>query len=274
MSMTPDRYHRLLREYDDLLDHARAMSARLAGRQLQSREDSYADAIYTKLLLHGISLRKLSPQLEPGELWDIASACAVARTLIETYDALAYVAVHPVARDERDFRILLWRLHDQQRRLQMLEKVKSSNPQVQEIRANADLLLAAVLKHSAYSALAKNIQTNISRGDAPAVHLSQRELNAASGVDHDYYTAATMYLSQHVHTFPMSLSQLMAFQAGDPDSLGVSSMPLQYSMPFLAKAIEAAGQLWPDSIGERTESLSTLLRNWIAIAEHGVGNAG
>lgn len=271
--MTPDRYRRLLYEYDTLLDHARAISNRLTGRRLTSREDSYADAIYTKLILHGISLRKLSPNLEDGELWDVASASAVARALIETYDALAYIAVHPVASDEHDFRILLWRLHDQQRRLQMLEKVKSSNPQVQEIRDNAASLLAAVMNHATYSSLSKELKGKISHGDAPAVHLSQRQLNAASGVDHDYYTAATMYLSQHVHTFPMSLSQFMAFRPGDPDSLGVASMPLQYCMPFLAKAIVAAGEIWSDQIVERSESVSTLLRNWIVVAERGVAKA-
>jgi hypothetical protein len=271
--MTPDRYRSLLREYDALLDHARAISASLTGRQLRSREDSYADTIFTKLLLHGISLRKLCPKLQDGELWDIASTCAVARALIETYDALAYVAVHPVSIDERDFRILLWRLHDQQRRLQMLDRVKSSNPQVQEIRASAALLLEAVLKHATYSTLSKDLQGRVSRGDAPAFHLSQRALNVASGVDHDFYVSTTMYLSQQVHTFPMALSQLMAFQPGEPDSLRVSSMPLQYSMPFLAKAIEAATQLWPEAVGDTSESLSRLLQSWIAIAEHGLPGA-
>lgn len=272
--MTPERYRSLLSEYDDLLNHAKAISARLAGRKLESRELSYADAIYTKLICHGISLRKLSPTLGEGELWDVASASAVARALIEAYDAFAYIALHPVEREERAFRILLWELHDQQRRLRMLEKVKSKNPQVAGIRERAGSLLASVTTHAIYASLPRDIQAKISRGDAPSVHLSQRELNAASGVDHDYYTAATMFLSQYVHTFPMSLLQLMQFRAGDPDALGVSSMPLQHCMPFIAKAIAGVGQVWPDGYVERSESFHILLAKWLAIAEGGVGNGG
>lgn len=272
--MTPDRYRKLLREYDDLVAHAKEISARLVGNRLESKGHSYADAIYTKLVCHAISLRKLSPTLAEGELWDVASASAVARALIEAYDALAYIAIHSVGEDERAFRLLLWELHDQQRRQRMLEKVKSKTPQVDGIRERANALLADVKRHAVFSSLPRELQTKISRGDAPAVHFSQRELNAASGVDHDYYTTATMFLSQYVHTFPMSVRQLMQFKAGEEDALGVSSMPLQYCMPFLAKAVSGAVQIWPDGHVETSESFSNLLSNWLAIAERGVGNAG
>jgi hypothetical protein len=272
--MTPDRYRSLLSDYDQLLDHAKAVSARLVGRKLESRELSYADAIYTKLICHGISLRKLSPTLADGELWDVASASAVARALIEAYDALAYIVVQPASKEDREFRMLLWELHDQQRRLRMLEKVKSKNPQVEGIRLRASSILYELKQHELFSTLPRDLQAKVLRGDAPPVHLSQRELNAASGVNHDYYTAATMFLSQYVHTFPMSLRQLMQFRAGDPDALGVSSMPLQYCMPFLAKAIEGAVHVWPDGRVDRSEGFQVLLRNWLAIAEKGVSNAG
>ena len=272
--MTPDRYLRVLREYDELLEHAKAISARLVGRTLESNELLYADAIYTKLICHGISLRKLSPSLDDGELWDVASASAVARALIEAYDALAYIVIHPVPPEDREFRMLLWDLHDQQRRLRMLEKLKSLNPEVEGIRLRASSLAYRVARHALFPSLSRDLQTKIKRGDAPAVHLSQRELNAASGVDHDYYTTATMFLSQYVHTFPMSLRQLMEFRAGDPDALRVASLPLQYCMPFLAKAIEGAIQTWPDGQLERSESFQVLLSSWLVIAERGAGNAG
>ena len=271
--MSPDRYRKLLRDYDALVAHAMEISASLVGNKLESKRHSYADAIYTKLVCHAISLRKLSPTLAKGELWDVASACSVARALIETYDALAYIAIHSVGEDERAFRLLLWELHDQQRRLRMLEKVKSMNPQVHGIRDCANTLLANVKRHAMFACLPKDLQKKICRGDAPAIHFSQREMNAASGLDHDYYITATMFLSQYVHTFPMSVRQLMQFKAGEDDALGMSSMPLQYCMPFLAKAISGALQIWPDGHVERSVSLSNLLGNWLAIAEKGAGNA-
>lgn len=275
--MSHDRYRKLLREYDALISHARAISDRLVGRPIEQKSLSYSDAIYTKVICHGISLRKLSPSLDStqtSELWDVASACAVARALIEAYDALAYIGVHQVEPPEREFRVLLWELHDQQRRLTMLEKIGSADPRVADVRRCVGELTAKLTTHSFYATASKEFRGKVTRGEAPAVHLSQRDLNAASGINHEYYIAATMWLSQYVHTFPLSLHQLMHFRAGESDALHVSSMPLQYSMAFLAKAIEGMVEIWPEGEVEPSEEIERILRSWLVIAENGVRSAG
>jgi hypothetical protein len=100
--------------------------------------------------------------------------------------------------------------------------------------------------------------------------LHQRDLNAASCINHEYYIAATMFLSQYVHTYPLSLHQLMHFRAGEPGALHLSSMPLQYSMPFLAKAIEGMVEIFPEGKVEPSGEVSRVLRTWLMIAENGV----
>lgn len=273
MSMTRNRYRRILREYDTLISHAQAISDRLISRPLENKCHSYSDAIFTKLIRHGISLRKLSPSLDSAqssELWDVASACAVARALIESYDALAYIGVHHVEPSEREFRILLWELHDQQRRLKMLEKIGSVDLRVSDIRKRAGELSAKLMSHTFYSNLSQDVRSKVARGEAPPVHLSQRDLNAVSEINHDYYIAVTMFLSQYVHTYPLSLHQLMHFRAGEPDALHVSSMPLQYSMPFLAKAIEAMIAVWPEGKVEQTPEVEKIVQTWLVIAKNGV----
>lgn len=271
--MKPDRYRDLLGEYDALVSHAREISDRMVGRRIDQRSHSYSEAIYTKLICHAISLRKLSPSLNSAqapELWDVASACAVARALIEAYDALAYIGVHQVELPEREFRVLLWDLHDQQRRLAMLEKIGSIDPRVSDVRNRTSELTAKLTAHPFYRKTSKDVQSKINRGEAPPVHLSQRDLNCASGINHEYYIAATMWLSQYVHTFPMSLHQLMEFRAGQPEALHISSMPLQYSMAFLAKAIEGTSEIWPEADLEPDEEVARILSRWLAIAENGV----
>lgn len=271
--MTPDKYRKVLHEFDALISHARAISDRLVGRRIEQPSLSYSDAIYTKLICHGISLRKLSPSLnstQTSELWDVASACAVARALIEAYDALAYIGVHQVELPEREFRVLLWELHDQQRRLTMLEKIGSADPRIAEIRRRVGELSERLTAHSLYSKASKDVKSKVVRGEAPPVHLSQRDLNVASGINHEYYVAATMWLSQYVHTFPLSLHQLMHFRAGEPEALYLSSMPLQYSMPFVAKAIEGMVKIWPVGQVEPSEEVERILRLWLVIAENGV----
>lgn len=277
MPMTPDRYRKLLYEFDALISHARMISDRLVGRSIEQKFLSYSEAIYTKLICHGISLRKLSPSLsstQTYELWDVASACAVARALIEAYDALAYIAVHQIESSEREFRVLLWELHDEQRRLAMLKKIGSADPRVADICRRVGELSGMLTAHLFYSDTSKEFRRKVARGEAPPVHLSQRDLNAASGINHEYYITATMWLSQYVHTFPFSLSQLMDFRAGQPAALHLSSMPLQYSMAFLAKAIEGMVRIWPEGDVETSEEVGRMLRSWIVFAENGMRYAG
>ncbi|MEX4004189.1 hypothetical protein AB4Y38_35495 [Paraburkholderia sp. EG285A] len=125
-TMTRERYRAILREFDAILAHACALSNRLAGRIVAEKHLSYAETIFTKLVCHALSLRKLSPTLEatsPLELLDIGAACAVARTLIEAFDALAYIGLQTVSAPEREIRILAWELHDHEHRLAMLEDI-------------------------------------------------------------------------------------------------------------------------------------------------------
>ncbi|NOT20615.1 MAG: hypothetical protein HOP24_10175 [Sideroxydans sp.] len=273
--MSPKRYQNVLHEFDEMLAYGRTVSERLTGRKIPSRDVSYADAIYTKLLCHGISLRKLSPSLsERNELWDMPSAAAVARSLIEAFDALAYIGTRSITENEREFRVLLWKLHDQQRRLQMLERVRSTNPKVAEIRVCAVELVSSIVVHPFYPSISRDLQQKINKGDSPAFHLSQRDLNVENGIDHDYHTTATMFLSQYVHTFPFSLHQLMEFRAGEPEALQLSALPLQYSMAFLAKAIEKMIEIWPEVHVEPSGDLQHILEIWCGIAERGVLNAG
>ena len=273
--MGSERYQNVLREFDEMLSYGRTVSERLTGRKIPSRDVSYADAIYTKLLCHGISLRKLSPSLSvESELWDMPSAAAVARSLIEAFDALAYIGTRSITESEREFRVLLWKLHDQQRRLQMLDRMRSTNPKVAEIRAHAEELVSSILGHPFYPSISRDVQRKINKGDAPAFHLSQRDLNIESGIDHDYHTAATMFLSQYLHTFPFSLHQLMEFRAGEPEALQLSALPLQYSMAFLAMAIEKMIEIWPEGHVEPSGDMQHILETWRCIAERGVPNVG
>lgn len=277
IQMTPQRYLSIVEEYDLIVDHACAMSGRLTGRSVVEKHLSYAETIFTKLLCHAISLRKLSPTLQPSsptELWDIGSCCAVARTLIEAFDALAYVSLHSVLPPEREFRLLVWELHDKEHRLHMLEEIGAAGLDVESVRSDAKNLQTIVTAHASYTELSKDVKKMIAEGKAPAYLRSKKDRNAASGINHDYYNGVTMFLSQYVHTLPFALSQLTLSHAGDPGALQVVAMPLQYSMPFLAKAIVGIGTLWPDAQVEMSADLQRKLDLWLFLSEQGVRGAG
>ncbi|MDN7176985.1 hypothetical protein M0D69_02910 [Caballeronia sp. SEWSISQ10-4 2] len=275
--MTPERYRAILSEYDAILAHACAMSDRLVGRTVVERHLSYAETIFTKLLCHAISLRKLSPTPErssPPELWDIGAACAIARTLIEAFDALAYISLQTILPPERELRILVWELHDQEHRLHMLENIGAAGPGVEEIRTSAKTLHGMVTTHAFYTDLSNDMKGKIAAGKAPAYFRSQKDRNAASGINHDYYISVTTFLSQYVHTLPFALSQLTLTHAGDSGALQVVAMPLQYSMLFIAKTIVGIGSLWPHAQVQISADLLTILDRWLVLAEQGVKGVG
>lgn len=272
--MTPGKYKEILAEFDTLLGHAHALCDRLTERAFEGLHLAYVDTIYTKLICHGISLRRLSPTLDariaPQELWDLPSVCAVARSLIEAYDALAYIGAPDISETERGFRFLVWEAHDQARRLSMLEKIGSVDARVEEIRQKAAALSEQIKSHECFANATKDLQARVTRGEP--FHLTQKELNLAHGINHDFYVAATMFLSQYVHTYPFAIHQLMHAKAGDPGSIQLSSMPLRYTMPFIVKAVDAMIALWPDAQAAVSDDLDMLIRQWRHVAEQGVAN--
>lgn len=272
--MTPENYKGILAEYDALLSHAFLLCNRLTGRAIDGQHLAYVDTIFTKLICHGISLRRLSPTLDanvPQELWDLPSACAVGRSLIEAYDALAYIGAPQISPSEREFRILLWDAHDQVRRLTMLEKIGSADGRVDEIRQKAAALSEEIKSHNCFTNAPKDWQQRVAKGGPfRPIYLTQKELNVAHGIDHDFYTTAEIFLSQYIHTFPFSLHQLMHAKAGGPGAIQLASMPLRYAMPFIVKAIDNMNAIWPDAQATLTDDLDRLMHQWRHVAEHGV----
>jgi hypothetical protein len=267
------RYSEIVGELKMFIEIGMQVSQRLIGTEPNRPHHSYADPIFTKLVCHAISLHRLSPQLSPKQaqdLWDMPSACAVARCIIEAHDVLEYIALADIPEDERSFRLLVWKLHDQQRRSSMLNSIHSKDPRVEGIHANAVSLKSEATQHTWFQRINKQLQNRIRNGDAPSYLLPQKELNVASGINHEYHVAATMMLSQYVHTLPMAVHQLQEFKAGTPEALHLSSMPIQYSLPFMARAITRMAEVFPRGNLEVTEQQSLVFSSWLAVAENGV----
>jgi hypothetical protein len=271
-----DRYRTICKDFDALVTHSIAISSAIAGKDAERNEHLYAAAIFKKLVGHAVTLRRISPTgMQPevpgvSELWDLSSASSLARAVVETYDALAYVAVHQANAEERHFRILLWKLHDQERRQKILGLIGSSSSNVAEIGANVSRLRDELLAHPLFICAEKSFVGNVKSRKTPSFHLSQLERNEQSGVNHDYYNAAVMFLSSHVHTFPFAVHQLMQFRAGELDSLRMMSMPMQYATGFLAKGIQGMSEIFAEDAPMPSQSTRDTLDMWLGIVKDGV----
>ena len=270
------RYAAIVAEYDSLLSYAKEASASLIGLTPPTSHQGYGEQIFVKLLAHCITLRQLSPDPEranPKELWDLASVSAIARSIIETHDALMYVALGAITLEERQFRILLWELHDSNRRAKMLEAIGSTDPRYLDIVANDQQLHERVLAHQFFARLSKSVQGKVRDRDPPPFHLTQRERCSAYRINFDYYNAVTMQLSQYVHTLPYSVHQLFAFKAGSPEGLHLMSLPIQYTLAFLSRSIQGLVELFPDHIPAPKPAVQRLIAVWSAFVERGAKSA-
>ena len=224
------RYHAAYDELSALLDYSVALSGLQIGHFPLNDQQSYAEKIFLKLVCHGLTLRKLSPTPCGGgsnELWDISSQYAIARTLIETYEALAYIALDSVSESEREFRVLLWKLHSAERRSDMLELIGSNDPECQSVLATYQSLKKETLAHPFFVTIVSGLAKEIEKRRTPQYRLSRKERDKRCGIDFDYHTVVIMHLSQHVHTLPFSVDQLFQFKAGDPECLRLMSVAVE-----------------------------------------------
>jgi hypothetical protein len=269
-------YDSVCSELDLLIKFGADLSNSLANKDALGDREYYGERVFSKLLCHAITLRRIVPSgLTPkekgrSELWDISSVCTLARALIESYDAFFYIAVDEVEDSESDFRVLLWNLYSEERRLKKLSLIGSKAPQIENISGKVVDLRQNVTRHEFFSEINSNIQKRIDKCDAPAFYLSHSERNARASVNHSYYNSCIMFLFAYVHTFPFSINQLFRFKAGDPESLQIMSVPIQYATGFLSKGVDGMSHIFKGHVPEAPDEVSDLCLVWGGVIKNGI----
>lgn len=272
------RYQDSCFEFDSLLTYGIALIEAQKGFTPNNMLENYGEKIFTKLICHAITLKNLSPSPSPNDiptLWDVSSNYAIARTLIETYEALAYISFEPISEIERDFRFSLWNLHADERRFEMLRLIGSVNPEIIEIieiQKRITEMRKSILMHAYLPKIKDATIQRIKKNDTPPYHLTLAERDERSGIDNNYHKSVIMNLSSHIHTHPFSIQQLFLFEAGDPESLRLMSIAINYSAAFLAKSIDGMIQLFNPRTPAVSESLRILLDRWSELLRNGLRN--
>ncbi|MEH6543008.1 MAG: DUF5677 domain-containing protein [Porticoccaceae bacterium] len=273
MNESSENYAKIYNDFSLLLEYGERLIELQVGTKPSGSYQVYGERIFVKLLCHGKTLKRLSPT--PGlqgasELWDISSNYAIARTLIETFDALAYIAIENTDELERDFRIKFWKLHSEARRLKMLTLIGSQDPRVEGVRQDVENYRAEILAHEHLKKCGAELRKKIEKENYQPYHLTQKQRNERAGINNEYQNSVTMHLSSHVHTHPFSVFQLVDFKAGDPECLGLMSMGLQYSTAYLAKAIVGVSAMFKPMVPSQSNEVSHLLELWERIIGNGI----
>lgn len=268
-------YRTRVREFDAVLEHGKALAAALAGQDPGSVHAAYGLQIFSKLLAHGVALRSLAPDASQGGAAaqpDISSMSALARCAVEAHDAFEYIAGHDVPAAERSFRILLWELHDETRRLKMFGAADAAEPLVQALRADALKRQAELEAHPFLATLPAHLQAalrqRLAQGDPPAFHLGQRQRCELSGVDPQWHHAVTMQLAQYAHTLPTAVL-LPSQPAGTVEALRVTALPLLLALPLLVRTTQAVAALAAGRAPEPPSRTARTMAWWRGFAEPG-----
>lgn len=270
------RYSDMRVELHAVLDHCAVVSQASASRDSSTEREHNAKLIFAKLVDHGISLYRLSPsgkvpvELGATEFWDVSSLFCICRALVEAFDALAYVAIEEVSEEERDFRVLLRRLHAEDRKLQALTLLQSIRPEVAGLKAEVDALRRQLEKSSLLEQLDKSSRSAVLGKKIEPFHIRTPERNRRNGVNHEYYMASYILLSAHTHTYPMALQQLAVFEAGESESLRLIALPTQYAIGFLSKALLGVGGIFQALPPPTSSTAKKAIEVWSAIVENGI----
>lgn len=266
-------YRTKVREFDAVLEHGKALLAALLGQAPETVHAAYGVQIFGKLLAHCIALRSLAPESSQAGLPDIPSMSALARCAVEAHDAFEYIAGHEVSAAERSFRMQLWELHDEARRLKMFGDTDAAEPHVVALRADARKRQAELESHEFLAHLPASLRAvlrqRLAQGDPPAFHLGVRQRCALSGVNADWHNAVTLQLSQYAHTLPTGLL-LPAIPPGSAEALRLTALPMLLALPLLVRVAHAVAALVPGRAPEPPSRTARTMALWRSHAEQGI----
>lgn len=249
--MKNNHYLQDLKTLETLCQTAMNLSITTSGRMASSWREEYGSHIFAKICVTVIAILKLLPKStfyvakENMEIWDISSVCTLARSLIDSYNAFHYLIIEKVDRDELEFRFSLWHLHSECERLEMLELIKSTSSKVEELRQNIENLRKKLKNNKFYQKLNLKEQKVYSSGDK-GIFLTNREISKKAGINPDYYKAVYKYLSNYVHTYSFSISQIAIFNAKDPQSLQLFEPIVGYCTAYLCLSLRDFLKIVPD----------------------------
>lgn len=243
------------------------LSIATEGRIVSTWREEYGSHIFGKICVTAIAILKLFPKSafylakNNMEVWDISSVCILTRSLIDTFNVFYYLIIEQVDNDELEFRFLLWNLHSECERLEMLQLLKSTNPKLDEIKQHVENLKNELKNNKFYQKLDPKNQKKYSSGKI-GIFLTNSQISKKAGINPNYYKAVYKYLSNYVHTYPFSISQIAKFDAKDAESLKLFEPVVGYCTGYLCLSIRDFVKMVPDQSKNLSAEIIKTIENW------------
>lgn len=249
--MIDENYLNSLNNYEVLSKTAIFLSKENYGKKANNFREEYGSWIFGKICLHTIAIQKLLPdstffhKINGKKVWDLASICSLSRSLIETYNVFHYLIIEDIDPNELEFRRILWELHSECERLEMLKLIKSKAPEITKIIEDIAQYKSKLINNKFFKGLEHKTQKKFRNGKS-GIFKTNSQISENAGINPDYYKAVNKYLSNFVHTYPFAIIQLSLFRAGDKESLERIKTVIDYCKHYLCLAIRDFLKLCPE----------------------------
>ncbi|WP_020484464.1 hypothetical protein [Methylomonas sp. MK1] len=116
-----EKYKESYWEFKELIHAGFSISMATSGIQVETQDLEIGSRLFAKLVSHARAIFVLLPKAPAGEvapeqeLWDISSIAVLARSLVDTYYTLYYVAIDDPGKKGNEFRWLVWDYHAEKR---------------------------------------------------------------------------------------------------------------------------------------------------------------
>jgi hypothetical protein len=243
------RYKALLDKYERVLVLGIIVSQRIAGRFVDLKS-GWASILFTRLCTTAMSISKLAPKsssINQSVHWDCVSLSSLTRNLIESYHVFFYFCIEKVSQVEWEFRKLLFDLHDNKNRYEMLKFLGTD--QIINYEKIRDELIKQLQNNLFFSKLNQKIQNKYLKGDY-AFALSREDIEERMGNDKLAFKGWYKFLSNQTHNFPMSFSRMVEQGKGmgveSEIEVGYSANAIEFSIIYFLEATKQMLEIFPD----------------------------
>jgi hypothetical protein len=233
-------YNESYAEFDKTFREVVKLSRDCAGISSPTGKHFYASVLFTRLCVSAVSLQKLSPDprlLGKNAHWDYASVCSITRNIVECYLIFYYLCIQTVDDIEWEARWRLFNLHDCTQRTKMFASldIASAGEAAKVIEITLDELKA----NSYFQGLTKKQQRHYLKGN-DAFFMSQDQIVQSYGGDVNEFRFLYLFLSNQVHSLPMSFYRVSEQERGrgveSEVEVGYTALCLDSARQYLGQA--------------------------------------
>jgi hypothetical protein len=236
------------------------------------RQGVIADTLFLRNILTGITIHQVLNPCSVGNLPrlafpDFPSVAVLARTILESYLAMHYMAIRVYSAEDREIRLLWWDWHEINERIRTFDKINSKRLEVSTLKMEKTNLAAMIRSHVSYAQIPRRLSKGFQDDELPkkALFESNAIIAKQAGVLTEHFDVQYQLLSSIAHSQPTIVKALSKHNPNTLDATILLIEALQYSAAYLAFTVRDFVKVCPCAKPALTTSFQRFAALWAGI---------